>query len=729
MKKAAYIASIAVICAGLKPALAQETQIKEKNSSCKHFIELVENKQFGQAHGMWVEGDVSGCTDARSRWAIATVLASMGELMDALEIATELVDEYPSDQRGRDLKNRIESLMEQPAAGFFADLLPYPTGEPGKDQLIAWIEGEEVVVLETNNPPTRYFPNVHAAQRRYHFASDHTEGDTMPAVADIASWKTLDLGPSAELPDGKKLVSAVPAPALGMRRPRAALFLYDPQRPRKIKRIPFCKSKFNYLHPTYHASNQTVIFSSDMDGGEGGMDLWKVTYDGHWGEPQNLGAVANSPHNELYPFALGDTLIFSSDRPDMGHGGVDLYIYDASAKAISFFGPPVNTPFDDFGLVSAPSGKGYMLSNRAGSARNDRIFSFAWEEKRMFFEQLQGRIEAAGNNTDRAVHLLNSEGDTLQTAYLDSDGRFVFDVVRGMRSYEIALSEKAGEGSPVQMELMDQEGNVFKRVKGEAGRRFLFELLTPEDYYLERMVVEDQSILDADIIGKYLSAMGKEVKGRKIVLQDAQGQHIAESQIGEDGAFRFKSVKPDSTYTIQMDGLDPDGVIHITDARGKLLQTIAPDDTGEFIYVRIDPSVKTIILTNELKESVSVTEGAAMELPDIFFGLNKANIQPSSEASLRRLLSLMEQNPNIRVELTGHTDSRGSAAYNLELSQKRINAVIQYLKKEGVASSRISGKGLGESQPVNQCRDGMPCSEEEHAANRRIEFSIYEIDP
>lgn len=729
MKKAMYIGLIAMTCANPRVGNAQGAETPASPSLCAQLVAFTERKQFGQAYGIWSEGEVSGCTDAASQWAVATVLAARGALDDALEVATNSLVKYPDEQRIIDLKKRIQSLIDQPAPTSFADLLPHSAGSPGTDLLIAWMDDDKAVVLETNYPKTRYLPNTYTAARRYLFANESGASDSISAVADISQWETLDIGPATALSDGKMVVSAVRSSSLSLRRPRAALYLYDPQKPGRAKRLPFCKSKYQYLHPTYNPSSKSLVFSSDLLGGEGGMDLWKVAYDGEWGEPQNLGEPVNSTHDELFPCAIGDSLVFASNRPDMGYGGADIYLYNAPREELSFFDAPINTPFDDFGLTLSSSGKGYLVSNRAGSARIDRIFSFEWEVKRMFFEQLNGRIEAAGMNVNRAVHLLNSEGDTLQTAYLDGDGRFMFDVVRGMRSYEIVLSEKAGGGGPVQMELLDQEGNVFKRVKAEAGQRFKFELLTPEDYFLERMVVEDQSILDADIIGRYLSGMGKDPKGRKIVLQDAQGQNIAESLTGEDGAFRFRSVKPDSTYTIQMEGLDPDGVIHITDARGKLLQTIEADASGEFIYVRIDPDVKTIILTNELKESVSVTEGAAMELPDIYFGLNKANIQPSSEASLGRLLSLLERNPNIRVELTGHTDSRGSQAYNLQLSQKRINAVMDYLVERGVEADRVSGKGLGESELVNRCSDGVECTEEEHSANRRIEFSIYEIDP
>ena len=84
----------------------------------------------------------------------------------------------------------------------------------------------------------------------------------------------------------------------------------------------------------------------------------------------------------------------------------------------------------------------------------------------------------------------------------------------------------------------------------------------------------------------------------------------------------------------------------------------------------------------------------------------------------------MQRRPELRVEISSHTDSRASDAFNLELSNRRAKAVVDYLVSRGIRRSRLEYRGYGESQLVNQCRNGIQCTEEQHAQNRRTEFRV-----
>jgi outer membrane protein OmpA-like peptidoglycan-associated protein/tetratricopeptide (TPR) repeat protein len=108
----------------------------------------------------------------------------------------------------------------------------------------------------------------------------------------------------------------------------------------------------------------------------------------------------------------------------------------------------------------------------------------------------------------------------------------------------------------------------------------------------------------------------------------------------------------------------------------------------------------------------------------IYFDLNKAAITKSAEFELEKILDVMNQNPKIALDIRSHTDSRQSAQYNQVLSDKRAKATIEWLIKKGVDASRLTGKGYGESQLLNKCADGVPCTEEEHQVNRRSEFIV-----
>ncbi len=89
-----------------------------------------------------------------------------------------------------------------------------------------------------------------------------------------------------------------------------------------------------------------------------------------------------------------------------------------------------------------------------------------------------------------------------------------------------------------------------------------------------------------------------------------------------------------------------------------------------------------------------------------------------------RLLSLLRENPYIRIEISSHTDCRGNANYNQQLSEQRAQSVVNYLKSKGIAANRLVYRGYGESRLKNRCADGIACSEEEHGVNRRTEFRV-----
>ncbi len=89
-----------------------------------------------------------------------------------------------------------------------------------------------------------------------------------------------------------------------------------------------------------------------------------------------------------------------------------------------------------------------------------------------------------------------------------------------------------------------------------------------------------------------------------------------------------------------------------------------------------------------------------------------------------RLLTLMQAKLNVRMEISAHTDSRGSNASNMDLSERRAQSVVSYLQSKGISASRLVAKGYGETRLKNRCADGVNCTEAEHAANRRTEFRI-----
>ena len=108
----------------------------------------------------------------------------------------------------------------------------------------------------------------------------------------------------------------------------------------------------------------------------------------------------------------------------------------------------------------------------------------------------------------------------------------------------------------------------------------------------------------------------------------------------------------------------------------------------------------------------------------IYFDLGKWNITDAAAVELQKILEAMQEYPKMRIDLRSHTDSRSSTEFNQKLSENRSKSVVSYLRKRGIASTRLESSGFGETQLLNECADGVECTEEQHQQNRRTEFKI-----
>ena len=111
--------------------------------------------------------------------------------------------------------------------------------------------------------------------------------------------------------------------------------------------------------------------------------------------------------------------------------------------------------------------------------------------------------------------------------------------------------------------------------------------------------------------------------------------------------------------------------------------------------------------------------GLTVRLKNIYFDSNKTTLKPESFVELDKVVDFLVQNGTVEIEISGHTDSKGSDEYNKNLSQGRSQAVVDYVVKQGIVASRLTAHGYGESKPIdtNDTPEGM-------ANNRRVEFTV-----
>ena len=140
-------------------------------------------------------------------------------------------------------------------------------------------------------------------------------------------------------------------------------------------------------------------------------------------------------------------------------------------------------------------------------------------------------------------------------------------------------------------------------------------------------------------------------------------------------------------------------------------------------------AMPVVIKGNSIKPvKVNITIGTdlvkLLNIPMNFFDLGKATIKKESEPKLQKIVDILKQYPNIKIDIRSHTDSRSSSESNQILSDKRAQSSKNWLEQKGIDGSRLTAKGYGETQLVNKCADGVKCTEKEHQQNRRSEFII-----
>ncbi|HEX8516728.1 MAG TPA: OmpA family protein [Bacteroidia bacterium] len=194
-----------------------------------------------------------------------------------------------------------------------------------------------------------------------------------------------------------------------------------------------------------------------------------------------------------------------------------------------------------------------------------------------------------------------------------------------------------------------------------------------------------------------------------------------------------------------------DAVVEITNNKDNYIQSIPVDDNGNYwmrlkagvdysFQAGMDGYLKPVaieIATSDKKRSQVFKADFQLEkiqtekpivLDNIYYDLDKWIIRKDAAAELDKFVVLLNNNPQINVELRSHTDARAEDNYNTELSEKRAKAAVEYLVKKGIDPNRLKWKGYGETVLVNDCGNGVKCPDLKHQENRRTEFQIIKIN-
>jgi outer membrane protein OmpA-like peptidoglycan-associated protein/tetratricopeptide (TPR) repeat protein len=214
-----------------------------------------------------------------------------------------------------------------------------------------------------------------------------------------------------------------------------------------------------------------------------------------------------------------------------------------------------------------------------------------------------------------------------------------------------------------------------------------------------------------NIGGKVLSKIdGKPIAGAKVEITD-KARNITDTVFtAEDGTYSYQ-LAPNTDFEITVS------------KEGYFSQSEDVTSINQVGDILKDFTLEVL----EKDKPVVIDEADEKGVRPIFYDFDKSEIRSDAFEPLNKLAKRLKDNPKITIELSSHTDCRGTDTYNQDLSFKRAKSAKKYLESKGIKSNRIKVKGYGESKPVNKCIDGVPCTDDEYQANRRTEFKVIEI--
>ncbi len=511
----------------------------------------------------------------------------------------------------------------------------------------------------------------------------------------------------------------------------------------KIENMSMINSKERDYSPAFSDKKyQTVIFTSNRPGSLGEQDITtgnyksdiyetKVDKNGKWSTPVLLPPAVCTEVNEgqAWVSKKGD-MIFFTRCPEEKNKVNKCGVYMAKKQG-STWGPASLLPFNIDSIhfahpcLSSDAKRLYFVSRKSGGYGGIDIWYCSFDIKT---NSWGGPVNAGPT--------VNTEGDEMFPT-VSNDGKYLYfssNYHPGMGGLDIFMAEAGADGkftkpvenlkAPINSSYDDfgiiYEGKKNKgyftsnREGGKGGDDIWSFFLPPLNFTGKGFVFSE---------GDPNTGKGRNepVEAVKVKIIGSNGD-ISEVMTGKDGSYTFK-LKEKTTYTISTEtsksskstSFPKDGYLSNKDQR--VITTVGLDKSQDFVA---DFFVKPVIPN--------------LRMPEILYELGSAALLPQSKDSLNYLYNILKDNPAIVVELNSHTDSRGSAADNMKLSQARAQSCVDFLVNEkGIAAARLVAKGFGATQLLisDATIKAAKTKEEQealHQKNRRTTFKVLSFD-
>jgi outer membrane protein OmpA-like peptidoglycan-associated protein len=516
-----------------------------------------------------------------------------------------------------------------------------------------------------------------------------------------------------------------------------------------VGELPFNSADYSCIHPSLSADETRLYFASNMPGGVGGYDIYysERQANGTWGTPVNAGPVVNTDQNELYPFIHSNGFLFFSSK---GHqkegnlGGLDIYYTRKNREGQWICQPmkaPFNTPDDDHALIIDDEFKhGFFTSNRKADA-NGKLGSLGKDDIYEFFLKngLQGAVPSSLRSkivvTDARTQL-PIQGAEIRLFKASRDG-----FVDGEESdvYDIEVAPIENGSNQLRLQLRSKapskigQPDLYANAAGEAEADLLtyrsyIVMVSAPGFQTEQEFVTTEGGDDLGTISIKMGAASACYPVAGVVATDQLGTRIAAANV----KFINKVTGHIQTATTNLNGeyelcLTVEGKYLVQiERKGFHAENYSLETSKErqMKEVRLRPTELGSATETEMPMANAVQNGSIIVLDRINFEPNKAALNQTAIRNLDALFELMVRYPNMKAEISAHTDTRGNAATNLSMSFERADNARAYLMYRGIGEERLIATGKGGTEPRNRCTAGVNCSEEEHKMNQRFEVKV-----
>jgi len=420
---------------------------------------------------------------------------------------------------------------------------------------------------------------------------------------------------------------------------------------------------------TFSPDGKTMVYAKGNSGkrkGSNDVDLYLSRFrNGQWGQPILININQPDSWESTPAFSPdGRTIYFSSNRKG-GYGGLDIYTAQMDSRG-------------RFGKVRNLGAE----INTAG----DELFPYVSENGKLYLSSDghpgYGMLDIFVVNRVNGKTVVENLGQPVNST-ADDFGIYLFKVDRGF----LTSNRDGGKGDDDIYTFINEDPN-----------------LKVVNYFLQGITYTTKPDSSRTIL-----------PDTKVTLMDGNGNVMQDFVTGNDGKFLFR-VYENENYTL------------IGETDGYLVKRQPYTTQGKSVPLESLKELVTTITLDTLLVLDRLEKNKIFVLNNIYFELDKSDIKPESAVELNKLVEVLNDNPEIKIEMSSHTDSIASNDYNLALSQRRAESTVKYLVNKGIAPERLVAKGYGESKPIarNSNRDGSD-NPEGRQRNRRTEFKILEI--